>query len=52
MLATEKSMAHCPTFLKVSQASSVCRSGKRSVKMLMVEGLFGMLLTGTTEVIE
>jgi hypothetical protein len=46
MLATEISMAHCPTFVKVSQASPVCRSGKSSVKMQMVEGLVGVLLPG------
>jgi len=44
MLATEKSMAHCPAFVKVSQASPVRRSG--SVKMEMVEGLVGILLAG------
>ena len=46
MLATEISMAHCPTFVKASQASPVCRSGKSSVKMQMVEELVGMLLPG------
>jgi len=46
MLATEKSMDHCPTFVKVSQASPVCRFGKSRVKMKMVEGLVGMLFAG------
>ena len=43
-MATEISMAHYPTFVKVSQASYVSRSGKSSVKMQMVEGLVRMLL--------
>jgi len=43
MLATGISTAHCPTFVKDSR---VCRSGKRSVKMQMLEGLVGMLMPG------
>ena len=46
MLATEISMAHCPTFVEVSQALPVSRSGKSIVEVQMVEGLVRMLLPG------
>jgi hypothetical protein len=46
MLSTEISIAHCPTFVEVSQASPVSRSGKSIVEVQMVERLVGMLLPG------